>query len=134
MLRFDRKQQNSVKQLSFNSKINKFKKERRNWFRKRDKFYLSYVEFKGHSFGFRNSDLGVMFVEAVSEVMGMNSSLGKMRVQNQKSAEDSSGDYLLRDKEEKPAKAGEWSETRELGRHWTTRDKGDTQYIKENEN
>ena len=134
MLRFDRKQQNSVKQLSFNSKINKLKKERRNWFRKRDKFYLSYVEFKGHSFGFRNSDLEVMFVEAVSEVMGMNSSLGKMRVQNQKRAEDSSGDYLLRDKEEKPANAGEWSEARELGQHWTTRVKGDTQYIKENEN
>ena len=27
MLRFDRKQQNSVKQLSFNKKINKFKKQ-----------------------------------------------------------------------------------------------------------
>ena len=27
--RFDRKQQNSVKQLSFNKKINKFKKEKR---------------------------------------------------------------------------------------------------------
>lgn len=61
--------------------------------RKRDKFYLSHVEFKGHSCGFRDSDVGVTFVEALSEVMGTNSSLGKMRVQNQKRVEDSSGDY-----------------------------------------
>lgn len=37
--------------------------------------------------------MGVTFVEALSEVMGTNSSLGKMRVQNQKRVEDSSGDY-----------------------------------------
>ena len=47
MLRFDRKQQNSVKQLSFNKKINKLKKKQR--------YYFTNKGLSSQSYGFSSS-------------------------------------------------------------------------------